>query len=508
MDIKKKEFLNRRSFLALGSSTLVSAGLALNLNWLSIPALAASYPNAFQDLDGEFADKLLRKVTSHGGDFADLFFEEKTERSFQMVDDKLQPPFEKFSSGAGFRVISGSSQIFDFNEGLSGKDLKDTASRLQKKIKGNNRKNSTAQLPKRPKRVRGIIYSRQDLNSISKNLFDQILQIATTAAKQTSNLITQSHVTFRTITRSILVANSEGLLLWDVQPYIQLQISVTAKSGSAKSSGYREFAQKAGVELLNKAVIESLAAEAAEESVHNLSCEAVKSGTYPLILANGTGAALIHSLLNPAIVVNYPSQATFLKNAVGHQIASNLVTYEDNSSVILGTGSYHIDDEGSSARANRVIEKGIFKKYLTNKMSSLQYNLELTGNAHRKSYDDLPVSQTSNSILENGSDSADDILRDTPEGFYCNTFESCHVDIPSGNFKAITRQAFRIHDGEIRRPVQKLEISGNTIDLLQKIDRVADNLLISAFPQKQPDACPQSCGQPTIRIRAGAIKPV
>ncbi len=495
------EPINRRRFIA-GSLKTAAVLTALQSGWSPLleTASARELLNERLETDPDDLQSILKRAARTGGDVSEIFLEQTVRREFRMLDDRLTDARYRISEGCGVRVIEGRSIGYAFADGFDRADVR-AAAMHARGIARNRGRSPSVPLAKKPTVGGGIIRSIRHLDSIDDAARLNVMQRAIRTARESSNLIEHIEVQYSDEVRRILIADNQGLYRTDTQPLITVQVNVSAADGWRRHQGNRRLSKKCGFELFDDDAVERIAAQAAEEAVQMLAAGDPPAGEIPVILASGTGGVIFHEavghgLEGDSIIEN----GSYYCNRLGDRIGSPLLTLADDGSFQSGRGSAHFDDEGSPTNRTVLIENGVLKTYLTDRISASVLGLPLTGNARRESYREPPLVRMTNTLLDAGRDDPSTILADTPEGLYCKSFNGGMVDTASGHFTFYVREAYEIRNGRISRPIRGATLTGKGADLLMRIDRVGTDFNTFIGTCGKGQWVPVSFGQPTIRI--------
>jgi TldD protein len=253
--------------------------------------------------------------------------------------------------------------------------------------------------------------------------------------------------------------------------------------------------------------VEEVAVTAARRSLVKLSARPAPSGEVPLVLASGSGGILFHEACGHGLEADHIAKdASVYVGRIGEQVASPLVTLVDDGTMGPEWGSLAVDDEGNPSRRNVLIENGILTDYMWDFLRARKEKRPSTGNGRRESYRHLPMVRMTNTYLPNGSETAENILGQTPSGVYVAKLGGGQVNTTTGDFVFGTVEAYLIENGRLTEPLRDANLIGNGPEVLRRIDAVGDDFAMGPGTcGKDGQSVPVGCGQPTLRIAGVTI---
>lgn len=492
---------NRRQFLAGSLKTAAVAAIVSSGAFPMGSIHAKDIVTGKMDVDSDELSSLLRTISNVDCDFAEIFLEQRWVRRFRFTNAKLIDAEFELTEGTGIRTADGTRIHHAFVDGFDKASIKDAARWVLKSQNSREKKLKLADLPDNPTRFRGVIFAVRHPETVENKERFKVIDSAIKSAQQSSNLIHEVDVSFEEELRRIVVANSDGIYAMDYQPMYYFRVTAAASRGKDKHRGMRRMARRSGFEIFNGDSVPQLAAGAAEEAVSMLGAEPCPAGQYPVVVTSGWGGVLFHEAVGHGLEADaIMNNASFYCGKIGTRIASDIVTLIDAGNFPRARGSSHIDDEGTPTKENILIENGVLKTYMTDRITARHLNLPLSGNARRQSYRDPPMVRMTNTYIQAGNDSPESIIADTREGIYCKNFDGGMVDTASGNFTFSVREAYRIENGNITRPMKGAILTGKGSEILQQIDRIANDFELSPGTCGKGQWVPVTSGQPTLRI--------
>ncbi|MDQ2650868.1 MAG: TldD/PmbA family protein, partial [Actinomycetota bacterium] len=336
----------------------------------------------------------------------------------------------------------------------------------------------------------------------------ELLRRADDAARAAGGAISQVTARYGDSRRRILVANSDGLLTEDDQVRTLFTVMAVATGDTGMQTGYQSLGRTIGFELFDRYAVEDLAREAADRALIKLSARPAPSGTMPVVIGPGGGGVLFHEACGHGLEADLVAKgASVFANRIGERVADPRITLVDDGTMAEEWGCFAIDDEGSPAARNVLIEDGILTDYMWDLLRSRKEGRPRSGNGRRQTYKHLPMVRMTNTYVLAGPDSPDDIVAGTPNGIYVAHLGGGQVNTATGDFVFGMTEAYLIEDGKITEPIREGNLIGNGPEVLATIDAVGDD-----FAMGSPGTCgkdgqgvPVGDGVPTLRVPALTI---
>jgi TldD protein len=332
-----------------------------------------------------------------------------------------------------------------------------------------------------------------------------LVERADRAARAYDPRVFQVRAGYADETRHILVANSEGRLIEDFQPLARLSVMALAREGSNIQRGLDGGGGRVTLEYFHTVrTPEDFAREAARQAIVQLDAADAPAGEMTVVLGPGWPGILLHEAVGHGLEADFNrKKVSAFSGLIGRQVASPLCTVIDDGTLPGRRGSLHVDDEGYPTSQTFLIENGILKGYLQDKLSSRLLGAAPTGNGRRESYQHMPLPRMTNTFLLAGEDDPEDIIRSVPRGLYCATFGGGQVDITSGKFVFSASESYLIEDGRLTRPVRNATLIGNGPDVMTKVTMVGHDLRLDhgiGTCGKEGQSVPVGVGIPTIKV--------
>jgi len=355
---------------------------------------------------------------------------------------------------------------------------------------------------------------------VAKKDIAEHLRTASNSAYAYDKLITQTGCSYSSKIQDVLIANSNGL--WAEDRRVRTRItftSVASGPGSSQGStssegasddaeGEKQTGQKSpgamkGFELIEDLDMTQLGKDTADAAITMLKASHCPGGLMPVVIENGFGGVIFHEACGHSIEgTSVSKKASVFTDRIGDTIASPLITAIDDGTMPGEWGSINVDDEGTPARRNILIEEGVLKSYMTDYLTGLKMGMATTGSSRRESYKYAPTSRMTNTYIANGEESPSSIIADTEYGLYAKSMGGGSVEPATGEFNFAVREGYLIRNGKIAEPVRGATLIGKGADILPMIDRVANNLeLAQGVCGSISGAVPTNVGQPMIRVK-------
>jgi TldD protein len=457
-------------------------------------------------IDSPVLERVLGEALRHGGDFAEVFAEDRSTSSALLDDGRVEELSSGRERGAGIRVVSGDTTGFAHTADLSEAGLlqaAEAASAVARRGGGGTATTAVGSLRTGP----GADDASASLTLASKGDTLELLRRADEAARAADGAITQVQAGCGGSRRRVLIANSEGLYATDEQARTRFSVSCVASGDTGLQTGFESAARTLGFELFDEVSVEELAHLAANRALSKLSARPAPSGELPVVLAGGSGGILFHEACGHGLEADHiVKDASVYTGMVGQQVASPLVTLVDDGTVGSEWGTFHVDDEGNPAQRNVLIDQGILTDYLWDYLRARKEGRVSSGNGRRQTYQHLPMVRMTNTFLLPGTEDADEIVAQTPKGVYVAKLGGGQVNTTTGDFVFGTTEAYLIEGGKITEPLRDANLIGNGPEILKRIDAVAtDFAMTPGTCGKDGQSVPVGCGQATMRLTGVTI---
>ena len=447
-------------------------------------------------------ERCLGEALFAGGDYADLYFESVTSTSLGVDEQIVKSASTGTSAGCGIRVLSGERTGYAYTDNLSPERLLHAARTAALIASG-----PAKQLVQGFTETAGGDLYPVPLGGLDLDLAARLELIlrADRAARAYDPRIVQVRAGYSEELRRILIAASDGAFASDTQPLCRLNVFVIAKDGPTTTKGSGGGGGRAGLEqFVDSKSPEHLAQEAARGAILQLGAVPAPAGEMQVVLGPGWPGVLLHEAVGHGLEADFNRKGTSaFTGLIGRAVASTKVTVVDNGTMAGRRGSLNVDDEGSPTQETVLIEGGILKGYLTDKLSARLTGAANTGSGRRESYHCIPMPRMTNTYMLAGDDAPEDILRSVKRGLYAVNFGGGQVDITNGKFVFSASEAYLIEDGKITAPVKDATLIGNGPEALKYVSMVGNDLKLDegiGTCGKDGQSVPVGVGMPTIKL--------
>jgi TldD protein len=347
--------------------------------------------------------------------------------------------------------------------------------------------------------------AREPAQQASIEKKSRFLRVADTTARAIDPQVREVRATWSDESRLFLIANSEGDLVGDTQPLFTFGVSVVVESNGNRQAGWKNLGLRAGLEEFSEDRAASLARAAAEQALILLSARQAPAGEMPVVLAAGASGVLLHeSVGHPLEADANRKKMSVFSDRLGETVATELCTVVDDATLPKLRGSLNVDGEATIPQHPTVlIEKGVLKAYLQDRLSARLLKMEPTGNGRRQDFASIPIPRMTNTFLAAGSDDPETIVRSVDRGVYCKAFSGGQVEPAVGKFTFSMHEAYLIENGRLTYPVRGATLIGSGVDILQNIVAVGHDLQLDTGAWtcgKGGQAAPVGVGTPTVKI--------
>ena len=444
----------------------------------------------------------LGEALSAGGEYADLYFEYLTSTSINVEESIVKSASQGISAGCGVRVLSGERTGYAYTDDLAPEKIL-RAARTAALIARGPAQQPVQSLKETPAHQLYQISSPSADADIAAKL--DLVMRADKAARAFDPRIVQVRGGYVDELRQILVIGSDGTYATDVQPLARFSLTCISKSGENSARGASGGGGRVSLDFFQTdKTPEYYAHEAARQAIIQLDAREAPAGEMEVVLGPGWPGILLHEAIGHGLEADFNRKGTSaFAGMLGKRVASDKCTVVDNGTLPSRRGSINVDDEGSPTQNTVLIEKGILKGYLSDKLSSKLMGMPDTGNGRRESYEHIPMPRMTNTYMLAGEDSPEDIIRSVKRGVYAVNFGGGQVDITNGKFVFSTSEAYLIEDGHVTAPLKNCTLIGNGPDALTKVSMVGNDLQLDegvGTCGKDGQSVPVGVGIPTIKL--------
>lgn len=456
-------------------------------------------------VDAALADRLLAAALASGGDHAELFFEYRRSLHLALEDGRVRSVGAGVDAGVGIRVVADGAVGFAYAESFEPAAMllaARTASRIAHARgvarPGRRARQHVVRGPARPPVPRPA--SGVDAPAAE---FAAVLRRVDAAARAASPAIVRVEASLAAVHRELLVAVSGGPMLHDVQPLLRLSAVAVAERGGRREAGSAGGGGRFGLEYFAQRRPEALGEEAARIALVNLDARAAPAGTLPVVLAPGDAGIWLHEAVGHGLEADFIRKRTSNYSGRAGVVASERVTLIDDPGVPGGRGSIAVDDEGVVPGPHLLIDRGVLRGQLHDRLSAAAAGLPPGGSGRRQSFRDAPLPRMTNTWLAAGDDDPADILRSVKLGVYAVRFSGGQVNIAAGDFVFALTEGYLIEDGRLTAPLRGVNLIGNGPAALAAVSMVGHDLRMSEGTwtcTKDGQNVPVGVGMPTVKI--------
>lgn len=450
-------------------------------------------------LDGFDCAKILRRALAGGGEFADIYFEEGASTVIACEDGKIEKVMAGADRGVGIRVVSDLRTAYAFTNDVTETALLSLAETVSRAVKG--------------KIFEGAIDLRQKtvgsgfpilLPPTGVALQDKVATVTTAdrTARGVDPRIRQVTAVYRDGTLKAQVVNSLGEFTESFRTGTVFMVQVVAADGNLIQTGYEPLGGFRGFEIFQQKSPEELALTAAKRGLMMLGARKAPGGMMPVVLSSEAGGTMVHEAIGHGLEADLAQTGmSVYSGKVGLEVASPLVTVIDDATIPNARGSFSFDDEGTPGQRTVLVENGILKGYLYDRLTAMKDGCSSTGNGRRESYQAKPIVRMSNTLIAPGVTQPEEIIRGVEQGLFVRNMGGGQVNTVNGNFVFEVSEGYLIENGRVTEPVRGATLTGNGPEVLKKITMVGNDLGFGIGTcGKEGQGVPVSDAQPTLLI--------
>jgi TldD protein len=495
--------VGRRRFLGILGGAAAASAFGSFDHILGPGEAHAQWGSVFP-ITGATASRVLNEARSRGANFSELYLERRIVTGLSLSDSVIDSVEQGIYAGCGVRAIDGDRVGYAFTDSFEEPALI-AAARSAGSI-------ASYTMPGLPPLAFSLenpiakIRYRLPFDEVAQNARVVWLTRADEAARAYDPAVKQVTIEYRDEMLRFGVVNSEGVWIEDTLPLMYLRVNVNAaKEGGRRGTGLQRLSERRGAEQMENDAAGRIGKEAARMAVAMCDAIPAPAGDMPVILAAG-GGVLFHEAVGHGLEGDGVRKKTsFYTGRVGEAVASNRVSIIENGGMENLRGSFNVDDEGTPPQQNILVEAGVLRGFMTDRITAQALDAGRTGNGRRQSYRFPPIVRMTNTYLYEGQDDVDQMIKDTKSGLYARNLGGGEVDTTSGNFTFGVLEGYRIEDGKITAPVRGAVLVGNGPEIMTRIDRVGPDLVFWPGTCGKGQWVPVSSGAPTLRISSMTI---
>ncbi|HXR57465.1 MAG TPA: metalloprotease TldD [Casimicrobiaceae bacterium] len=452
-------------------------------------------------LDLDKVSRVLGSIHAYDIDFADFYFQHSCFESWSLEEGIVKAGMFNIDRGVGVRAVSGDRQAFAYSDDISLAALEEASNA----VRAIGRQGQSASTPLSRTGESRLLYPTHDpVLSLADAAKVDVLMRLERIARSLDPRVAQVMASLAGEHETVLIARSDGLLAADVRPLVRISISVIVEEHGRREQGYAGGGARLDYGYFTEARLASFAKQAVDQAIVNLSARDAPAGNMTVVLGNGWPGILLHEAIGHGLEGDFNRKATSaFSGRVGQRVAAPGVTVVDDGTLGERRGSLNLDDEGHPTQRTVLIEDGILRGYMQDRMNAGLMKADATGNGRRESFAHLPMPRMTNTIMLPGAYDANEIVASVKKGVYAKNFGGGQVDITSGKFVFSAAEAYMIEDGRITYPVKGATLIGNGPDALTRVTMVGNDLELDAgigTCGKDGQSVPVGVGQPTLKI--------
>jgi TldD protein len=506
--------MTRRSFLktTAGVAAMGAAVPILSGGWQHL--LGAEKPGYFErefGISDTLCQKVLAEALAKGGDFADLFFEHTISNWIVLEDGKVSRAFSDVALGVGIRTVKGDQVGYGFTQELNEKSMLSAAA-IAATIANGLKVKPAAKLAWLETKNHYPLEKLLTAVTLESKL--PLVQKINEKCFSLSPLVVKVNASFHDQQKRIMVVTSDGVKAEDLQPRDYLTTLVVAeKNGKREQAGW-SLGGRYNFSFFTQNAIDEIAAKAVNDVLQLFDAVQPPAGEMPVVFAPGVTGVLLHEAIGHGMEADFNRKKTSTYcTMIGKKVAEPFVTIIDDGTIPNMLGSINFDDEGTPGQRTVLVENGILKSYMHDKISARYYKLQPTGNGRRESYQYFVQPRMRNTIMLAGVTPAADIIRSIQKGIYVQNVSNGEVNIGEGDFAFFVSQGRMIEAGKLTAPIKDINIMGNGPKMLQDITMVGNDLELhqggTGACGKGGQSVPCGFGQPSCLVKSltvGGVK--
>ena len=455
-------------------------------------------------LKQDVAQAVMAEALKTGGDFAEIFLEDRLNNNIQMLSGKVESVNSRRLHGAGVRVFHGLQGVYVYTNDTSLEGMLACARRAASAIDG--QKHCAAQ---------GLMWSETPTvhpiaempNQVKSSRKVEKIKAAQAVLKDTAE-IAQASINYMDSVQRVWIANSEGLFTSDTRVYTRFSVGAIASNGTENQTGSCSPGGMQGFEIFDSTIDpEAVAREAAHQAVTMLHAPDCPAGQMPVVIGNGFGGVIFHEACGHSLEATSVAVGNSeMCGKLGQKVAADCVTAIDDGTIPNEWGSLNIDDEGTPTTRLVLIENGILKNYMIDKLNARRMQMPITGSGRRQGYMFAPTSRMRNTYIAAGQDDDDEMIATMGDGLYAKSMGGGSVEPTTGKFNFAVNEGYLVKDGKIVHPVRGASLIGRGSEILLKIDRVGKDMkMAQGMCGSLSGSVPTNVGQPMIRVSSMTV---
>lgn len=443
----------------------------------------------------ENLERMLENMLSTGGDFAEIFIEDKKTTIYNYIDSNLDGYSINYSNGIGLRLAKENNVYYAATNDFSNKNINLIINSLKENINGKVIYNYVSlNRIKKYKNNHKTHYTNDDIKKLFNDLDKKI--------RSKDERINQVSLNLQNVKQNVTIARENGLFKGEERERTRLYITISLKDNDKSCNITYSYGKTISLDLLDEINYDEVINNLVKEGLDKLYAKPCIGGEMPVIIENGFGGVIFHEACGHAMeATSVADGISVLSHDLGNKIASEKVSITDDGALCNEWGSCRIDDEGRETNVNKLIDKGVLTGYLIDEINNRKMKMNPTGSSRRESYIYAPTSRMNNTYLEKGTDTFEDMIKDIKIGLYAKKMGGGCVSPETGDFNFACDLAYMIRDGKLAECVKSASLIGNCKDILQSVEMVGDNLALGqGMCGSISGSVPVNVGMPRIKV--------
>lgn len=457
-------------------------------------------------LDEHHLQNLLGKLLGQGIDDGDLYFQHLITESWLLEDHQIKTGTYDISRGVGIRALSGEKSALAYTDTFSEEYLlkavqmaKSIALKADKTyiVPVNALQKSLLQRESFYPDFNPFLLENQAKVALLREVDKKAHALDSRVKKVRASLVANYDV--------VLIVNSQGILTADVRPLVRMSVDVMVEEKGRREHGTGSGGGRSSYSyFINNDCATQYTEKAVHEAILNLGAEPAPAGTMPVVLGPGWSGVLLHEAVGHGLEGDFNrKKLSVYSDRIGEKVAADSVTVLDNGTLMERRGSLNVDDEGTPTQCTVLIENGILKNYMQDRLNARLMGLSPTGNGRRESFAHLPMPRMTNTYMQGGNYPPEELIASVKKGIYAANLGGGQVDITSGQFVFSTSEAYLIENGKITHPVKGATLIGNGPEVMKQVSMVGNDLELDSGVGtcgKDGQSVPVGVGQPSIKV--------
>jgi TldD protein len=497
--------MSRRDFVKVTGTGLALATLPgfIRTGFAGVGAGDNPYNFYFQrfGIDEDLIRKVMAEALHYGGDYCDLFFQNELSNSIRLQDNIVNSASTNVTLGVGIRVLNGNQTGYSFTEDISLASMK-AAARTAAGIASGSAKPA----PQSFNATKLMNYYDTKVSYEDVGVKDKVnmLQAINDDVFKEDPRVVKASVNFSDSEKYILVVNSEGGIASDYQPMLRISVGCTAEEDGRKENNYFDYSARDDINFLTEAKLKRLPREAVARTVKLFEAQTPPAGEFPVVLSAGSAGILLHEAIGHGMEADFNRQGiSVYSEKMNKKIAAPFVTIVDNGTNPHIRGSINVDDEGVPSEETVLVEDGVLRTYIHDRISAKHYGVKPTGSGRRESFKHYPMPRMRNTYMRSGPHEFEEMIASVDYGILADQFTNGQVNIGPGDFTFYVKSGSLIENGKITAPIKDVNIIGNGPDVLEKVTMVANDMKMAEGGWtcgKNGQGVPVSQGMPSVLV--------